>query len=498
MSGRVLFAFGCLAFYGLLLWLHGMHHVIAQDEAQAWNIARVSNSLSDILLHGEAEGHTPFWHFLLWMAQPFGVDSTSFFCAFLAFIVAVLLMRDAPFDLRICALILFGYFALYEYPGIPRPYILAFFLSAILASLLLNKSRNLFLLSVLLGLIAFTSAFGILLSIPLGILVLAILWEEGWRPSLSLDLVTGLIVYFICLFAAAYFIVFPLDTNEYARVVVSGGRSDGSWWFETVLSSLFPHYRQLPLGLGYWFRDTSIGSVAIHIAAGGVVVSGFYLLRRSVPGMIAMAVALVVIPAGMKFSGTGTTRHLGHFYMALFCIFWATSKRNQHHPQLPANSKTQFAAAVVVCVLIYHSLLGMAGVVKSLRVAQTKGGEIAAYIRENISEPHKLITNNTHDIGHVIAYLDLEVFDTKCNCWRGRADMSLSRKWSVEELEQQWCEQFLKSEVDYALLTPERVPSFDERFELVRQFEKGVRDNAGGPFQLWRLSEVGRQSCKSS
>jgi len=475
-SQQVLFAFGCLAFYGLALWLHGINHVIAQDEAQAWNIARVSDSLSDILLHGEAEGHTPFWHILLWLAQPFSVASTSFLCAFLAFIVAALLMRDAPFDLRICALILFGYFALYEYPGIPRPYILAFFLSAVLASLLL------------------TSAFGILLSIPLGILVLAMLWEEGWRPSMSLDLVTGLSIYFICLIASAYFVVFPLDTNEYARVVVSGGRAEGSWWFETVLSSLFPQYRQLPLHLGYWFRDTTIGSIAIHFAACVVIASFFWLLRRSIPGMIAMAVALVVIPVGMKFSGTGTTRHLGHFYMALLCIFWATSKRNKH--QVADGSKTQFAAVVVVvCVLLYHSLLGIAGVAKSTRVAQTKGAEIAAYIRENIPAPHKLITNNTHDIGHVIAYLDLEVFDTKCNCWRGRADMSLSRKWSVETLEKQWCEQFSESDVEYALITPKLAPSFDERFELVRQFGKGVRDNAGGPFQLWRLSEAGKQRC---
>jgi len=480
-----------LAVYSGTLFLLSAFHVIAQDEAQAWNIASASGTPWDILYHGEAEGHTPLWHFLLWLLKGFTVKIVPYFTSLLAILFAAILLRDEPFGLWICALFLFGYYTLYEYPSIPRPYILALVFSALFASALYRKQRNLIYLAVLLSIVAFSSAFGILLSVPLGVLALTMLWDDGWRPKFDFPLVTGLFLYLLAVSAAVYFVVFPLDTNDYAQVIVSGDRAANEKISEALVSAVFPHHRRLPLGIGEWFADTDFGVVVILAASFVVSVAVLALLVKRKQGVLAWIIAIVVISIGAKFSGTGITRHLGHLFIAAFCIVWATSGQARK----TSFTQVRLPAVILVGVLCYHSVLGVAGVAYSVITPQTKGKEISEYIVENVSRPYRFITNNTHDIGHVMSYLDINVYDTVCDCWQRRADMSMSRAWEPTVMFEQWCRLYREENVQYALVSTEAPLPSDHRFQLMKEFGVGIRDNAGDRFQLWSMSSSGIDEC---
>lgn len=483
-----------LALYGTLLFVVGIFHVIGQDEAQAWNIAQASNYPWGVLHHGEAEGHTPFWHLILWLLTFFSVDVVPFFTAALALVFAAALLRDEPFSLWVCALLLFGYFTLYDYPTIPRPYVLALFFSAIYASSLYRGNRNLVYLSVLLSLIAFSSAFGILLSSALGVLGLTMLWHEGWRPTLSRQLLTPLGIYFSTLTAAAYLIIFPLASNEFSQKVVTGGRLGEVRFTDALVSSAFPHWKALPMGIGnllsqpsgQWFLVSSTVIVALSVLA---------ILAKRKSGVLAWITACVIISVGAAYAGTGTTRHLGHLFIAAFCILWATSNSGRSGESIQFNRIWRAPVVVLMVVLLYHSSLGLYGAFSSVGKPQTAGKQIAEYLEETTNAPIKLITNNTHDIGHVMSYLDIAVFDSVCNCWQKRADMSRSRRWSPETLYDQWCRLHREEQVTHALITSKSPLPLDDRFELVRQFSKGQRDNAEGSFQHWTVTTKGRASC---
>ena len=487
-----------LTIYGVVLFVLAWFHTIGQDEAQAWNIAAASQYPWDVLIHGEKEGHTPLWHIFLWFLLPFSVDAVPYATACFALIFGFLLLRDRPFPLWICSLLIFGYFTLYDYPTIPRPYIIAMLFASLYASALYNRCHNLIYLSLLLSMVAFSSAFGVLLSVPLGVLGLTILWQDGWRPTFSKALVASVSIYVVTLVAAFYFIVFPLATNEYAVNIVTGGRAWEKDVAQAVLSSVFPHFIQLPLGIGGWLSSTEPGGLVVRIMCVLVVAATCLLLFSLRTGLLAWVVAILIISVGAKYSGTGIVRHLGHLYIAAFAIVWVAMRSGPVFRNIALKRVVKVGIApVLIGVLFYHALLGLAGVYLSVKTPQATGRILANYLEQHIAAPQLLITNNTHDIGHVMAYLDIEVFDTVCGCWQRSADMSKSRKWDPVVLQEQWCHLYGAEKVEYALISTEDELPMDSRFRMLKQFMPLTRDNTDGPLQLWELTQQGVEQCKS-
>lgn len=477
-----------------------MFHTIGQDEAQAWNIAMASQYPWDVAHHGAKEGHTPLWHGMLWFLTGTTVAFTPFFTAMCAAAVAAMLLKDRPFHLWVLALALAGYFLLYDYSTIPRPYTLALLFSGILASYLYRGGSNAVVLSLLVSSIAFTSSFGILLSVPLACLIFTML-ERRKVPTIHSRLfLVAVLFYFSSVLAAIYFIVFPID-NAYSLHVLSGGGISKAHWSEAVVSSAFPHYRQLPFGLGFWLSKTDIGRLIITSAGVVVVASVFALLYKRQSGVLAWLVAVIVISVGCVYSGTGTTRHLGHLFLAAFTILWATG--NQPEPAYGANKNgnsnfhlSVLPSLILVTVLSYHAAVGLAGSVLSVKKQQTVGKTIAEYIQKTKSTPYQLITNNIHDIGHLVSYLNnIRVYDSVCGCWKEYADMSVSRDWEPENLFNQWCGLYKSQSIEYALITTKNELPFDSRFEIEKTFSRGRRDNSDGDFQLWRISAQGERMC---
>lgn len=111
-----------------------LHHENWRDEAQAWQIAKLSN-LSGLFAQLKYEGHPCLWYFLLMpfakLGAPFG--TINFISLVLMSAAFFLILRRAPFAYPVRVLLGFSGFFLYYYPVIARSYSLVPLILALLA-----------------------------------------------------------------------------------------------------------------------------------------------------------------------------------------------------------------------------------------------------------------------------------------------------------------------------------------------------------------------------
>lgn len=111
-----------LVVYGAALALLLAHHEMWRDELQGWLLARDSGNLGQLWHNTRYEGHPLLWHLILFplahlTASPVAMQVVHWG---VAVGVAALVLFAAPFQVWVRALIVFGYFPLYEYGAISR------------------------------------------------------------------------------------------------------------------------------------------------------------------------------------------------------------------------------------------------------------------------------------------------------------------------------------------------------------------------------------------
>ena len=218
------------------------HHEFSHDEAQAWNIARAANWPWGVLANARQEGHTPFWYLVLW---PFSLTGNPEWMLLvsgsLVVAVAALLLVQRPFPLIVCVLIMFGYLQAYDYATISRPYVLAYTLSAVFAVVIRRSGDQLLPLAITCAAMAMSSAFGIVLSVPLMGMALLESFAPGRAATTRRRVVAITLYVLVCLIAAAI-VVLPLGTTDFEQAMVSGERATSSGYLLTLNNGRFPTF----------------------------------------------------------------------------------------------------------------------------------------------------------------------------------------------------------------------------------------------------------------
>ncbi len=111
-----------------------LHHENWRDEAQAWQIAKLTN-LSGLFAQLKYEGHPCLWYFLLMPFAKLGLPFGTINLISLGFMAVAFffVLERAPFAYPLRVLIGFSGFFLYYYPVIARSYALVPLLLALLA-----------------------------------------------------------------------------------------------------------------------------------------------------------------------------------------------------------------------------------------------------------------------------------------------------------------------------------------------------------------------------
>jgi hypothetical protein len=313
-----------LVVYGAALALLLAHHEMWRDELQGWLLARDSGNLGQLWHNTRYEGHPLLWHLILFplahlTASPVAMQVVHWG---VAVGVAALVLFAAPFQVWVRALIVFGYFPLYEYGAISRNYGLTV-LGLWLACAVLARHGPPLAAAGGAALAANASPMGIVLAPA----VAAAAWASA-APGRARSLAVGVIV--VAAGVGALQCLPPAD-YEHAR----------EWFFRWeplraayVARGFAAALLPLPRAeLHFWntsalFPPVTPGqSLSPGVGVGGVVLVAAFLavafgVRRSRAALSAwlLGVAALLGFAYVKFPGT--TRHWGFVWVLLVGVVW--------------------------------------------------------------------------------------------------------------------------------------------------------------------------------
>jgi hypothetical protein len=343
-----------LLFYGVAMF-GVFHHEMWRDEYQAWMIARSSNSFVELLSNLRYEGTGCLWHLCLYLISQFTDKplSMQIFNVSIASCGAYIVARYAPFPRWQRALLVFGYFSLFEYGVISRCYALGNTLLFAACATWTQKHKWSSVVALgLLGLAANTSFFAALIVCALlAGMVLGTLWERasGERKSFRAEKgsinatnrnATAITAIVVLIFAAlGIFALFQICPP------VDGFRGDWNLWqklfghdptlYRLLLSVACPLIGYVPLPdprYGFMFRDTTIFGgfdtswrAVCALLSAAIVAIFAASLWRSKPAFLAYVAGTASMIAFFLFVLLGSVRHDGQLFILLVCCLWISS-----------------------------------------------------------------------------------------------------------------------------------------------------------------------------
>ena len=328
----------CIALFAFALltgWLN-LHHEPWHDELQAWRIALDSSSIADMFANVRYEGHPPLFHLLLRLVGAF-THAWSAAVAMhwlIACLSAWIVLWHSPFTLLQRVLVVFGYFFVYEYAVIVRPYGLGVCLALGACAAWCGVPRRPGLAVLLLLLLATTSAIGLLLAIPLamGMLVDAAGSSRGawWldRRRRRQVLLAGTLLGVTAL-AVIGLIIPPPDALYQVRLELFA--RDRLWLIGRAASIparvLLPWAQHVPDGSTQWgswvFPQTGRPGILVAdiVSLLAMALMTFVVARRRAAAVL-WIVSSVILLGFFAFVFGGGLRHHGYLIIAFLAAAW--------------------------------------------------------------------------------------------------------------------------------------------------------------------------------
>jgi hypothetical protein len=367
------------------------HHELWGDEIHSWNIAKASNSFSDLIYNTRYEGHPPLWYFILWIISKFShnVAYIQMVHVIIADLTVFLILFFPPFPLITRTLIPFGYYFLYEYAAISRNYAIAllliFFLCIIIHK---NFKHKIILYYILLFLISNTHLVALLLAISIHLYFLLIKMEQkGKRKQVILHALGGGVVFL----SALYFIIPPGDSemnfhffinrwnvHQITAVIQLPLRAFipiPAWWNDHLWNTEFLQEAKSKFGLLKFINPLILLMII------GVV---FFILRKSKKSIILFIsnISLSFIVTITIFPLT-TARYSGFIFIGFIVSYWLSFYETL------GNGRTRW---LVNTLLILQIIGGIFIVQKDIRLPFSNANKINELLKE-VPPNEKIVTD---------------------------------------------------------------------------------------------------------
>lgn len=325
-----------LALYALLISVVTSLHEPWKDETQAWRLAIDSDGLAALVRNSRYEGHPLLFHAML---QAIGHLSRSWWAAAALHVViacgaAWLVLRYAPFTRLQKVLLVFGYWSVYEYAVVVRPYGLGMALAFAACAAWCAKPRRTGWAVVALALTANTTAMGTLLAMTLA-LAFAIDWVwpdgEGPRPARRTVGLAGLVAgvaLLVVIWLAAAQITPPADASFKGEPASLSGLS--LWniaMLPTVeLNALFP-FTAIEYGTVLWsrwlFDPYARWELALLLVASMIVLGvGLLIAARRRVALVVYVVGTAGYLLFFAFFFSGAAHHHGSLFLVWVIAAW--------------------------------------------------------------------------------------------------------------------------------------------------------------------------------
>ena len=325
-------------------------HAMWFDELQAWNLARASRSIPDLLHHLRYEGHPPAWYLVLYGLTRVTGDPRAMQAAELVIVAATyaVVLFASPFSKPMRFALLAGYTLSFEYGVISRGYGLGV-LTLVATLALLGRPRPRWKWALVTAVVlAWTSLAGAVVALALAAAVAGGAAGRGGRrpPNRGRDRRRFVVGTGVAAVAAAVVCVPPPDFHAFTPSV--GGVSTlGAAGWTRLLTAATGTWRGLvpiPSRLGAWnsqvldrlpaapWVEAGLSIVVVVLMAGAL--RRFPTARRlwllgSVGSFVFFAV--VVLPDQARYAATT-------FLVFLGAAWWALAPREDPTTRRPAIS----------------------------------------------------------------------------------------------------------------------------------------------------------------
>jgi hypothetical protein len=375
---------------GLLLW----HHEPWRDELQCWEIARQSASLPELLHNARYEGHPSAWYLLLFVVTRFSVDFVAVQCMhwFIALASVALMLWRSPFPHWQRALLVFGYFFLFEYGVLTRNYALGVLLALSICNLMQDWRRHWLAIHLLLFCLPQCSLFAALVACAFYVPLFFMGIRAGRQGALGWPKIAFAAALFLAgLLLGAADMAPPADTS-YA---VAWKWANPDW--RLALGAFFRAMLPLPpwdmhgwnshilFNMLDWQQRVLVECTGAFV----LLFCSFWSLRKSPFALAFFALAWLATSVFLAVKFQGYMRHHGHFYMAWVMAFWIKQQSTAilGKPPKPAHFANMFFSFILVVQLVSAGPLAYF----DLKHPFSQSQSVAAFLKDNHLENRFLV-----------------------------------------------------------------------------------------------------------
>lgn len=317
----IVITFAILGLVGIL------NHSMWRDELNPWLIVRDSESFRDLIANIKYEGHPVLWYFSLAFLRRIADHPLIMQIFHLAITITGVTIFNlySPFNYKQKLLFTFGYFPLYEYFLISRNYAFSMlFIFAFCAAFPSRKKTYLYL-AILLGLLANSSAYALLVAFSLSLTLLVEFCfdsehrKQYFHQSRKFDLFFSITIIIFSLILSAYIITPPGDSY------LHGGLNNG-WSIQLDIRNLLKSINRLFASYFLiiphkkWLDSIACAFIALFIFTVTLIKLG----KKPIPLFFyTIGNGLILTFTYLRFAGS--PRHYGHFYLVLIAALWLES-----------------------------------------------------------------------------------------------------------------------------------------------------------------------------
>lgn len=351
---------------GLLVLVQIARHAMWRDELNAWAIALASPTPAALFRNLHYDGHPGLWHLILWVASTVTRNPAALQLVHGAVALALIgfIAWRSPIGPAGTILLLASYFVLFEYTVVSRNYGIAMLIALLYAERRAIRPGGTFGNAALLGLLANTNVFALILSAACALeYLLDRLHAAGPRWRAALPRLAGPAALYLALTALAVATVWPAADMSWR----TAGRplAEALSPYRALFAAAMGAEGLLPLDPPAFWR---LGAAAQAAAAEQGTVA--WLLLVLTPGvMLALAgsfagqARLLIIPA-VTYAGSiafghliylGSIRHWGFVFVAFLVALWIRCRRGGRAGYADLGLLAMNAAAGVWMVVLMWS-----------------------------------------------------------------------------------------------------------------------------------------------
>ncbi len=487
----------CLALFAAIGFTNMWHHELWRDEFQAFFIARESASITDLLGKMRYEGHPPLWGLLLYTlagfsANPLFMQLSNFLAACLSAYIILLF----PVPRRVKALLIFGYFSIFEFLAIVRNYALGFLFTNA-ALLLIMRSpgpvgKKYLRTAPLLFLLSLTSAYGIIVAATLAFYIALDSREtlkSNPEPGAGLRLASGFLI--IAAGAALSAVSVSPPADRAVDILVGFDLEHCGRRIASVMTAIWKSYVPVPpLAMDFWNDNFISGNIVrfiLSVALLGLSMKVFFS-RRNVFLTYCFG-SFSILAFSFFVYNSPNIRHFGHLYIIfMICLVLAAQSRKARGPidlNLPE------PARLLVPIILIAQVTGGA-MASSLDWAYpfTAGKSAAEFIAEQGLENHMIIGDEDYPLTTLSGYLNKPVYHLSTLKMASYVTWSRDRQRTVEPAEIVQTANILEAQGNKVLvaLNYELEPHERGSLEKMAEFTRSVMKD-----EVFYLYTVGRE-----